>query len=433
MRTKQTSDSGHTIEVNGAGYLFFALFLLFAFSQNLLALISSNYSTAATLIFLTMKDITISFFVYYALSKSFPKIGLLNFIILILAIIVICISVFSPRFDVRQLRTALNLHLLFLFGLCLRNFVSQARVKNLTIFLLTTILLSGYIEHFLLRSEDEYFFNWAGFKNYYTIREGTTLNLDPSGVPGSWTSYDLLTVFGPINRMASLIILDPLLFSHAMTLPAIYFASSGRYFYSLPFLIAIGYSFSKGGYLVLAIAAYFYLILQLRGIIFKIVTSIAFLTVFLAAATILSSHSSAVQKHLEGLSGVVPSLFTTPFGKGLGTGGNLAIRELREKIGTSNVDFSAHGAESYFGGIVHEFGLFGAASYMLFGYLLFRSITNANNSWSKAIQITATATWISGFLAETPISMVGTGYIFILACLKPTDGHRAHSVEAKVL
>lgn len=433
MTTHENSRFAHEFTENSAGYIFFALFLLAAFFQNILALISSNYSSTATSFFLIMKDAVISIFVYYALAKSFPRIGLLNFTILGLAAIVICISLFSPRFDVRELRTALNLHLLFLFGLCLRNFVSQSRVKSLTIFLLTTILLSGYIEHFMLRSEDEYFFNWAGFKQYYIIREGTTLNLDPSGVPGSWTSYDLLTVFGPINRMASLIILDPLLFSHAMTLPAIYFVSVKRYLLALPFMVAIAYSFSKGGYLVLAIAAYFYLILQMKGITLKAITSIAFLSVFFTAATILSSQSSAVQKHLEGLSGVVSSIFTTPFGKGLGTGGNLAIRELREKIGTSNVDFSAHGAESYFGGIVHEFGVIGATGYLLFGYLLFRSIAKSNESWSKAIQITATATWISGFLAETPISMVGTGYIFILACLKPTDGHQAHSVEAKVL
>src|SRR5690606_29685942 len=104
------------------------------------------------------------------------------------------------------------------------------------------------------------------------------------------------------------------------------------------------------------------------------------------------------------------------FGTGIGTGGNLALREARIEFGKSNADFGEYGAESYIGGQIVQVGILGLISYLFFGFLIWWRRPRADDDWSVAIRFTALATWVAGLGAETPISMVGTGYLFILVC-----------------
>jgi hypothetical protein len=395
----------------------FIFFLFLSLSQNILSLVFFWYSEALSFGILAAKDVVLILSVALFVAHDSRIVRRELVIVLILLAIYAAYSLISPEFTLRQFRSGINLHTLFLFGICLRYYLEASRLKSVTIFVLSIVAASGFIEYALLRDESDSFWRWMMFREHYLFQDGGVgVNLEGGVVPGSWDTYDYFEYVGVLERMASLFILDPLLFAHAMALPLVYGLVTRRLALVALFGGAMLLTFSKGGWLVTVLAMLLYAGSNLRskwlssGVLVVLAGS-----VLLVAMQALGSASS--QRHSEGLLGALKQLPSNPLGSGIGTGGNLALREVRHFLGERSADFGAYGAESYVGSQIVQLGVFGLASYLIFGALLWKWKPIQGDAWGESIRYTALATWAVGFGAETPISLVGTGYLFVLACM----------------
>lgn len=400
-------------------FIAFTSFLLLSLSQNLLSLVFFWHSEALSFGILAAKDVVLVLSVAILLASDFRLARREVVIVLGLLFIYTAYALISPQFTMRQFRSGINLHTVFLFGLCLSHYIDAGRVRRLTIFSLSIVAISGFIEYFLLRDEAYSFWRWMMFREHYVFQEGVDVNLEGGVVPGSWDTYDYFDYVGVLERMASLFILDPLLFAHAIALPLVYGLITRRLDLIVLFGGAMLLTFSKGGWLVTVLAMLLYAAWNLRSSWFSsAVFAVLGGGVLLIAGQALGSASSL--RHSEGLLGALKQLPSNPWGSGIGTGGNLALREVRHFLGERSADFGAYGAESYVGSQIVQLGIFGLASYIVFGVLLWRLRPVKGDAWGESIRYTALATWAVGFGAETPISLVGTGYLFVLACMITT-------------
>lgn len=413
--TQRKPGSGFTI--GDYSRVIFFLFFIVCMIQNgaalLLFQVDPKLSTAAIL----FKEILLLFGIFSVFFISFPRISPWFFVVMASALSFSVPSVFSPSFNFRALRTVLNLHLLFGFGILIRTYAEPEYFRRTFLVILFIVGVSGLIEISFLRDADETFFKSLKYSSYYAFREGGALiNVGNNVVPASWSTYDYVDYLGRIKRSASLFILDPLLYAHALAVGVVYSIAARRVFLAAFFSVCMLLTASKGGYLVVVLALTLWAQSRIRVVAIRWILSVILVAIiFTAAYTLVGGTSSA--RHAEGLTGVFSNLIKHPLGTGIGTGGNLGIRELRETVGTAQIDFSEYGAESYFGSLVAQAGIIGFFAYGLFGYLIWHFRPSRSDTWSVVVRYTALATWIAGFGAETPISMVGSGYLFILSAL----------------
>lgn len=420
-----------------------ALFLFIAFSiitigQNGLALMASWMDEGVMLLVLTAKDalvfLVVSTFLLVSIGIT-RRISRYTWVFLAMIGVVFLYYPVSPAANPRQLRVILNLPLMFLFGLALANYTSVYRVRTFLLKLLFIVALTGFIERFVLWDPVESFWNTVGFSNYFVLREGNSLNLVKYGVPGSFDTYDYYAIVGgPVRRMVSLFTLDPILLGHALVLPLAYCVSKRRVWLALFFGVAVFLTFSKGAWLAAALA----IVLVESSMRPSRLRSLALYGGFVLAAAYFSltllAESSSVARHGEGLLGGFQSLLTKPLGGGIGSGGNLALRELRITYGSANISFAEQGGESYLASTMVQIGVFGLLGYLYFMRFVWK--IRPVDHWVGAIRAAAFATLLAGIGGETPVSWVGTGILFALVPLakmaswKVEQHERANAVAA---
>lgn len=223
-------------------------------------------------------------------------------------------------------------------------------------------------------------------------------------LPGNFYSADLVSLYGMLRRMVS-IMADPLLTGLYLALCVVIllyqnvFKKIEYYIISLTVLtLGVILTLSKGAILVIAIA-YIYKIWRKN----KLFASTCILMgCMVMVYMIINNKLYTLSQHMSGLLSSLSSIT----GSGLGTAGNYALiyGKISSKVG-----------ETYLGALLVQMGIVGLAAFIYIFAFYSKKILDRNKSViAQSIYIYILAVILEAFVSESSINYVGSGVSFIL-------------------
>ncbi len=405
------------------GKLGFLSLIYLLLTQNLIAIILSRSDANIAKAVIALKDMYLVGAMLIVASALIVKLlrcklalGNNCDLFMIFATIYLAIAyIISPNRNLLSLRQLMIIPLFYNFGRIYTGRVGVEWVRSSLLSLMIITCASGYIERFILYDQVESFWNLIGIRQYMVMKGMEQWSFGVGGTPGSFYSYDLAG-FGNIvslRRMVSLLFAEPTLFGQFLVMPTIYFILKKKPLPSVFFLSAIILALSKGGLLGVLVALSFYKMQRINNYSVKIfiatascslVSTVMYLSYYTA-----SFHSVAV--HVLGLVNNLQSLIQFPFGKGIGSMGNMAA--LASYATGEALDDDATG-ESFLGTLAGQLGIPGVVLYILLFYHVWKINTANKGEFLSAVKYSLLATLVAGIGSESAISYVGTGYLFAL-------------------
>ncbi len=394
-------------------YYFILGLLSLIFFQNIIAISLSEFINIKFII--AIKDIFVfSFFILgfgvlvsrTLLTFRLKKPSNLDLLMIFLTIYVIIYfflpigssNTFSKLISLRQL---LIIPIFYFLGRFSGNIDLKALHKSLlTIGLI--IICFGFIEYFLLK--DEFWIN-LNIYEYMKQKGMEKWAFGPGGIPGNFYTYDFINLIGePLRRNVTLLV-EPTLSGHFLSYFIVYTFLTGKFLLFLLFLISLILTLSKGGAFVSVLS---FLIIISKSLnkslrILLLINGFALMIIFIYISYI---YSPSMKNHVYGLINNFYLLFTNPVGYGLGSSGNFA------KLYSEDIEGAG---ESFFGALIGQTGFIGGILYLLIIIELLKIVNkNKINSYYDIAFAVSLSTMAAGFLSESAISFVGSGFIFFI-------------------
>lgn len=393
----------------------FIVFVIMIFSQNILSMLVSQLSFLFAKSVVAIKDLILYIILFIAIMEAtvkfikHPYLKLnFRFYFIMLILIVFLLVLLNPNANILSIRQLLIMPLGFIFGILLNKYnIDFNYIFKIYIYMMFFLVLSAYIERYILFDEYETFWNLLGVGDYMSMKGFSNWAYDDIHVSRSFYTYDLLNMIDDKYRRMVSFIAEPTIFGELLVLPSVYYILRKKYHMALFFVIPILLTFSKGGIIgiIIAIAIYKWQV-KSNGYMKFMMLSIFGISMFFIVPMIMEGSIISIYNHFHGLISNVILLKEYPFGLGIGQVGNYA------KLVLADDELLASG-ESYLGTIIGQFGFIGLFLYFWLIRKMYYTKTQQNRK-RQAVKYTMLAILFSGFFSESAISYVGTSLVLIL-------------------
>jgi hypothetical protein len=401
------------------------------FIQNFLSILMTRWSFSLATGVLVVKDVCLyivsaAVCLAYVVGGRLPRRSVVLCIVAIFGLLLA--GALSSSVNVLSLRQLLIVPLYFLYG---RWFVSKASVLTIERLLLMTfglLVVTGYVERFLLFDGRELFWSSTGIRQYMEMKGFEDWAFGEGGVPGNFYSYDLLEITGRSFRRMVSILAEPTLFGQLLVFPVLYAVIRKKWMSIVVFGIALLLTMSKGGIIGAVCGFSWYYWSEKKNKLVKTLLLVSTALMLGSFGYLLASGSGgSLLIHFSGLAANLTQLMAHPFGTGIGSAGNFAV------LARGGDDAGA--GESYLGALVGELGLIGLAAYAWLIYAVHRLRVDSNDAFLLTVKYACLATLVTGVASESAISYVGTGFIFALLPFVIAESHKlsANVADPKAL